>query len=565
MPAIQPRSSLPKPRLIEILKGRLTLILKHLFPSITNEQRNKMIDGLRGLSILMVVFSHFGLHLTLLQNRMIVSVNRTIADISNGMGFYGVVVFFVVSGFLITGISLKRYKELPLINFSNFWWMRFSRLMPMLLLCIFGMVAFHLFRLSNFVFTDTTSLTRTVFSILAFRFDQVAGSDPALGAWNPMWSLSVEEMFYFAFPFACLCINGPGAVTWLMTTVIATSVYFRISGYAGSLTTLACMDFLAIGCVVAIARPERLRGVLSDVVRKSVGLILCLAGLCVITLCVVIWHPFLAPVWPPFICALGAASIVVSSQLIGLHKVIRWVLMPVSILGVASYELYLIHMPLKIYFESVAQLHVWPCLLIIFAAAVAVHEYFSNPINKTLRKFVRMQGTSGKLPEPAELEAQNHQRYARRCFFLAIAPLCAVLALCMFADQLRIPVFKIHFDSIKSLPVGTAEPLAGVGIPGIADIVFLQHDDNGRVQIGINHWGSSDIPLSAALNSSDLIGKEVQVKFSHHGVVVKMDDRVLVQTLVAPSCQVGRIQLAVNNIGFPAIIPEAASTFRMIK
>jgi peptidoglycan/LPS O-acetylase OafA/YrhL len=476
-----------------------------------------------------------------------------------------VVVFFVTSGFLITGISLKRYKELPSINFSNFWWMRFSRLMPMLFCCIFVMIVFHLFRLNGFVFRDATSLTRTVVSILAFRFDQVAGSDPALGAWNPLWSLSVEEMFYFVFPFACLCMNGPGAVAWLMTAIMATSVYFRISGYAGSLTTLACLDLLAIGCIVAIARPERLRSVLSDFGRKSLGLILCLTGLSIITFCVVAWHPFRAPVWAPFFCALGAASVVVSSQLIGLHQAIRWLLMPVSILGVVSYELYLIHMPLKICGASIFQLSGWPCLLIIFAVAVLVHECFSNPINKTLRKFVRMQGTPKGSPGPAELQPKNNKGNVRRCLLLMIAPLCGILSLAILADQLRIPVFKIHFDSIKDLPVGTAEPLACVGIPGIADIVFLQHDDNGRVRVGINHWGSSDVPLSAALDSADLTGKDIQIKFSHHGVVVRMDDKVLVQTLVAPNCQVGRIQLAVNHIGFPSIVPEAASTFQIIK
>jgi peptidoglycan/LPS O-acetylase OafA/YrhL len=564
MPAIQSRSHLPKPRITGILQDRLPLISKILFPSIRNEQRNKIIDGLRGLSILMVVISHFGLLLTIVQNRMVVSVGRTVDDIANGMGYYGVVVFFVVSGFLITGIALKRYKELPSINFSSFWWMRFSRLMPMLFCCILVMIVFHVFRLNGFVFRDTTSLTRTIASILSFRFDEVAGADPALGAWNPMWSLSVEEMFYFAFPFACLCMNGPGAVTWLMTAVIATSLYFRISGYAGSLTTLACIDLLAIGCIVAIARPERLRTVLPDFGRKSLGLILCLAGLCIITLCVVVWHPFRSPAWAPFFCALGAALVVVSSQLVGLPKAVRWMLMPVSILGIVSYELYLIHMPLKFYGASVAQISGWPCLFIIFATAVLVHECFSNPMNKTLREFVRMSGPSKGPPGPASQQSQNNKGSARRCIFLSIAPLCAILSLAIMADQLRIPLLKIRFDSIKDLPAGTAEPLAAVGIPGIADIVFLQHDDNSRVQIGINHWSSPDIPLSAALNSSDLIGKSIAIKFSHHGVVVKMDNNVLVQTLVAPNCQVGRIQFAINKIGFPSIMPNAASTFRLI-
>ena len=79
----------------------------------SDKGRNRLIDVVRGLALLMVIISHFGLipRWTGIPHHRI--WGRTLDEINSGMGYYGVVVFFVISGFLITSNSLRRYPAQP--------------------------------------------------------------------------------------------------------------------------------------------------------------------------------------------------------------------------------------------------------------------------------------------------------------------------------------------------------------------------------------------------------------------------------------------------------------------
>jgi len=211
-------------------------------------ERNAGIDLLRGLSILLVVSSHFGIIGWLTHEHTRKIWGRTVDDIGNGLGYYGVTLFFVISGFLITSLSLRRYGTLPRIDFSEFWWFRFSRIMPALLLCLLAMVVLHLAGLEGFAFADVTALMRGITALLSFQFNEVIGSPGIPAIWNPLWSLSVEEMFYLAFPLLCRCLTGAGAVLWMAVAAVSGSLYFRISGTSGPFSTWGCAHLLALGC-----------------------------------------------------------------------------------------------------------------------------------------------------------------------------------------------------------------------------------------------------------------------------------------------------------------------------
>ena len=270
------------------------------------------------------------------------------------MGYYGVCVFFVISGYLITGISLKRYGTLPEIDFSGFWWLRFSRIVPMLLSCCLFMIFCHICKVGGFIYKDTASLARTLASIFSFRYYEVAGTDPAQASWAPLWSLSVEEMFYFVFPFACLCLNGVGAVIWLYMMVFASALYLKLSAIGGVFSTLACMDLLALGSLVAVCRPERLGKTIPEVYRFRFGTALLLGGLGLIAFCTCRWHPFTAFTFAPLLCGIGAACILISSTLLNVGRLVALLLLPLTSLGVVSYEAYLLHMPCIRYLDTVS-------------------------------------------------------------------------------------------------------------------------------------------------------------------------------------------------------------------
>jgi peptidoglycan/LPS O-acetylase OafA/YrhL len=525
--------------------------------------RNPLIDALRGLSILLVVAAHYGL-LTLASgngNRLV--FGRSINDFGGAMGYYGVAIFFVISGFLITGMALKRYGRLPQIDFSHFWSLRFSRIMPMLFLCIVSMALFHAVRVIGFGFKDATSLAKTILSLLAFRFHEVLGTDPAQGVWSPLWSLSVEEMFYLAFPFACLCLNGRGALVWAMVLIMASATYFHLSGYAGPYSFLGCMHLMALGCLLALCRPERLRERLSPGQAQGLGLLLCAGAVVVFTWCILRFHPIYTSAWSPLLCGAGAGAVLVASSLLRFNRPATLILSPLTILGVVSYELYLIYWPWSRYVSAVGPMSLWWTFLLAVAAAILVHHGYAEPMNRLLREFFR-EGPAG--PEAPEETARRPSTWAflRQGIRLSLAPLAVIAALALGADWLKVRTFLVRIDAVGSVPAGLSEPLAGLWRSGVGDMVFLRHEEAGKVRIGIAHWGRAP-ELGAAWEAAELAGQELQIEFRDDGVVVSANHLVQVRTGEAPYFRYGLVRVATGDEGFADIEPQATSRFHRIR
>jgi peptidoglycan/LPS O-acetylase OafA/YrhL len=511
--------------------------------------RNQIIDLLRGLSLLMVMGSHFGLLDALVRPAGKIFRGRPVDDILSGMGFYGVAVFFVISGFLITSLSLRRFPVLPQISWPQFWGMRFSRLMPMLALCVLVMILFNSLRLEGFVFKSNPDLWHALFNLFTFRYNELFATGVSPAPWSPLWSLSVEEMFYLGFPLICWALSGPKAMSWLFIALIGASICLKAGRFVGIHSTLGNMDLLATGCLLALARPQRLRHLGSPFLRLILGFGSVAIGLSLIVLCVLWAHPLVPDWWAPSICGAGAALILAASQLLILPRTVGSMLFPISVLGIVSYEAYLIHQPLRQYLALLDVDNVWLGVGAVVVAALALHIYFSEPLNQLLRR--QLGGGTGK---PTAL------RWLPR---VAI-PVAIVIGAAFFARPARLRPIVLHFKSIRNLPAGTVEPLAYIGQPGNGKLVFLQHESAGMLTLGIDDWNqaaqrSSPLP-AAALTSADLL-----IDFSLAGVVVSQGSTPLVRTYAAPRRNAGQPRIGINDIGFSRAMNRAVSTFGVAK
>jgi Acyltransferase family len=143
------------------------------------------IDGLRAVAVMSVVLYHFGI----------------VGALSGG--FVGVDIFFVISGFLITGLIVADLK-VGSFNLLAFYQRRIRRIFPaMLVVLAVSLVAGYFFLLPGDYTSlgvsaaySAASLSNRYFLQNTGYFDRVADMLPLLH----MWSLSVEEQFYLVWP-----------------------------------------------------------------------------------------------------------------------------------------------------------------------------------------------------------------------------------------------------------------------------------------------------------------------------------------------------------------------------
>src|SRR5450631_3484110 len=85
-------------------------------------------------------------------------------------GQYGVQMFFVVSGFLITSTSIRRWGSLSRVSVRDFYALRFARIAPLLLLLLAVLCTLHAAGLKNFVVSESTGgLARALIAALTFH------------------------------------------------------------------------------------------------------------------------------------------------------------------------------------------------------------------------------------------------------------------------------------------------------------------------------------------------------------------------------------------------------------
>jgi peptidoglycan/LPS O-acetylase OafA/YrhL len=218
------------------------------------------LDGVRGLAILLVMLTHF----TLVQGGPV--VDRVVGMLGR-FGWSGVDLFFVLSGFLITGILLDAKGEPN--YFRTFYARRTLRIFPLYYAFIF--LATIVVPLLRFSWTDhfrtegwTTPLYWLYLSNFAITFSADAGND-LLGL---TWSLAIEEQFYLVWPVLVLVLSRR-SLAWTCAGAVAVSVLTRSAFVlAGAdrlhayVLTPCRMDGLAIGCFVALVlRSDRTRSV----------------------------------------------------------------------------------------------------------------------------------------------------------------------------------------------------------------------------------------------------------------------------------------------------------------
>jgi peptidoglycan/LPS O-acetylase OafA/YrhL len=220
------------------------------------------LDAARVLAVILVLLDHFRFF------------EHFFGAAHPGTGSLGVMIFFVLSGFLITSMLLKEYRQTGNISLANFYRRRAYRIFPNFYCCwILTTVVYYLGR--DFHWKHAA---------LSFFYLMDYGralAPESVQPWMQMgvsWSLAVEEKFYLLWPLLLLVLlKRPNVIRMLVSIILGQWIYravlvmhFHVSDSYVYNTFDMRADALLVGCLLAImVENDRIRLLCCKLLRRQ--------------------------------------------------------------------------------------------------------------------------------------------------------------------------------------------------------------------------------------------------------------------------------------------------------
>jgi peptidoglycan/LPS O-acetylase OafA/YrhL len=288
------------------------------------------LDGARAVAILIVIVAHLALK---------GSIPHAQALHQFDFGNYGVRVFFVISGFLITTLLLREESASGAISLRNFYLRRAFRIFP----------AYYAFLIATLIMgrLGMVNPDPAQFPAAAFYIANYTGPNTV---WDHTWSLSVEEQFYLLWPIA-LAWLGVKAGARVAIAVMIISPLFRLAltygHWFGDLNRSfeCCADALAAGCLLAVYQTKLVTFRPYSALVNSPLLVPCAVAFLIITRLTVndtvIWNLLKVTAYNTLIMMVLHRYMLHPKTWVG--SLLNW--KPVAYIGTISYSLYLWQQP----------------------------------------------------------------------------------------------------------------------------------------------------------------------------------------------------------------------------
>lgn len=316
------------------------------------------IDGLRSFAVLPVVAYHLKLPLI------------------TG-GYIGVDIFFVISGFLITGI-LAREIERGEFSIARFYERRIRRIFPAMF-CMLGLSTIvgclilfphELVSYGQSLIWNSLFLSNNYFLFSSNYFSPAGDTKPLIHT----WSLAVEEQFYIFFPpllYALRQRMSGLSSAWVLVAIMAASFVMAVAllgAYPSAVFYLAPLRAweLLIGSLLALGIVPPLRGAMREGL-SALGFLLVVVPVFFYTNATP--FPGLAAL-PP---CLGAALLIHSGGQGNTTRTARFLsLAPFVWLGLISYSLYLWHWPVIVFYRMAVSSDPGPVVKLLLLAVMII-------------------------------------------------------------------------------------------------------------------------------------------------------------------------------------------------
>ncbi|MGZ6909037.1 MAG: acyltransferase family protein [Acidimicrobiia bacterium] len=347
------------------------------------------LDGVRGLAVLLVVVGHTQISF------LPPDQAQRILDVIGG-GFFGVDIFFVLSGFLITALLLNERSRRGRVWFGGFYARRALRLLPALYFMLAAYLAYSVISGAPLAIVGETGIAAIFYANNWWGVFHPLASAPGLGH---IWSLSVEEQFYLVWPALLMLLIRPRrgrlllpAICVLLAVVMADrSLYWSAHGVARWVDMFVRTDHradsLLLGALAAVLWTRRM------IPRRGIGVC---AYVSVVVMAVMIAR---YPTQSAFLYNGGFTLFAAATAVVIIATVERaWVVnrffesRPMRLFGRVSYGLYLWHLPVYIavvrYTSDWAPLARFGLAVGITAGGVAVSwNFVERPAQRLRHRF----------------------------------------------------------------------------------------------------------------------------------------------------------------------------------
>jgi peptidoglycan/LPS O-acetylase OafA/YrhL len=373
----------------------------HLRTSATGRERVVALDGLRAFALLIILGYHFG-----------------VARFQGG--FFSLDIFYVLSGYLITGLLLGEWSRAARIKLGAFWARRARRLLPALLVVLVVVTLVIRFTYPAGLYPDLRMADLSALFYFS-NWWQIASSGNyfvATGAISPLthtWSLAVEEQFYLVWPLVVLAVLHLGK-KFARTSERGTELLLGIS-VAGVVASAVEMAWLyhpganitrlyfgtdthaqsilvgsALACVLTLVQRRRGLAGMAPVARStSARVALTVVGLCGFAGTLALTYQLtgtspLAYRGGFLLSALSAAALITGAVCVDRGPIARSLsVRPMVWIGTVSYGAYLWHFPVFIELDpartGLGGLSLLTArLLITFSLAAASYYLVERPV-----------------------------------------------------------------------------------------------------------------------------------------------------------------------------------------
>ncbi len=335
------------------------------------------LDGLRALAVMAVIFYHAKL--------------QSFGHVVLPGGFFGVDIFFVLSGFLITNIVRSSLQN-ESFSFVGFYIKRIKRIFPALLFVLFSttLAAYYFLLPADLIKFSNSLLSAISFTsnIFFYNEDPYTSSASELKPLLHTWSLSVEWQYYIIFPILLYVfhrylkekIYHPLLIIFVLSLFYANHQSHNDVSYAFYMLQTRAWELIAGGLCTWLVKLVR---------ENKTGELVTVIGIILILISFFSYNDsILHPSFITLIPVIGTCCFIVGSKR-GILFSYPFRVKPVVFIGGISYSLYLWHQPVFAFFRMQNDNITWSSfatlLILSFIFSMITYTYIENVFRRNSR------------------------------------------------------------------------------------------------------------------------------------------------------------------------------------